>query len=353
MTQVRILHYLNQFFAGMGGEDKADMPLDFREGPLGPGKRLQNLLGDSAKIVATAYCGDNYFVENTDRVLEAIRRMAKDHDALIAVAGPAFAAGRYGFACNEVCHHLSTSAGLRCVTGMFIENPGVDGYRQYRDMGVFLLPTSDAVTGMENALSRMAQFISRLAAGSTIGPPFEEGYIPRGFRLVEVKSKSGAERAVDMLLNKVAGRSFSTEIPVESLEAIPVPPGMKNLKRACIAVVSTSGVVPKGNPDSFKGNRNTQWKKYPIDKLDSMKDSEWEVMHGGYNTQFMKENPNYGVPLDVLRKLEREGVFARAYRHFYATTGVAALISAMQVVGREVVLDMKAEGVDAVLLVAT
>ena len=113
MTHVRILHYLNQFFAGMGGEDKADMPLDFREGPLGPGKRLQNLLGDSAKIVATAYCGDNYFVENTDRVLEAIRRMAKDHDALIAVAGPAFAAGRYGFACNEVCHHLSTSAGLR------------------------------------------------------------------------------------------------------------------------------------------------------------------------------------------------------------------------------------------------
>jgi len=94
---------------------------------------------------------------------------------------------------------------------------------------------------------------------------------------------------------------------------------------ARIAVVSTAGVVLKGNPDSFKGNRNTQWKKYAIGKLHSMKDSEWEVMHGGYNTQFMKENPNYGVPLDVLRKLEREGVFAGVYPYFYTTPGVAAL----------------------------
>ena len=43
MGKVRVMHYVNQFFAGVGGEDKADVPLDFREGSLGPGNRLQAL----------------------------------------------------------------------------------------------------------------------------------------------------------------------------------------------------------------------------------------------------------------------------------------------------------------------
>ncbi|MBI4523518.1 MAG: glycine/betaine/sarcosine/D-proline family reductase selenoprotein B [Deltaproteobacteria bacterium] len=353
MPRVRVLHYLNQFFAGIGGEDKAGMPLDYRKGALGPGKRLQTLLGDSAEIVVTAYCGDNYFSEHTDTVVQAIAEIAKSRDVNIVVAGPAFSAGRYGFACAEVCHCLAKSAGLSCVSGMFAENPGVDSYQQYKDNNVFLLPTSDAVTGMEDALLRIADFTAKLARGSKIGSPAEEGYIARGYRVIEIKSKNGADRAIDMLLNKIAARPFSTEIPVENLEPITVPPRVSNLKNACLALVSTSGVVPKGNPDGFKGNRNTQWKKYSIEKLDSMKRGEWEVMHGGYNTQFIKDNPNYGVPLDVFRKLESEGVFGRTHSYFYATTGSGGLISAMQTIGREIVSDMKVAGVSSALLVST
>jgi len=353
MAQARVMHYLNQFFAGMGAEDKADVPPGFREETLGPGKRLQSLLGDSAKIVVTAYCGDNYFAENTDKVLEAILQMAKNHDVEIVVAGPAFAAGRYGFACNEVCHFLSTSAGLHCVTGMFVENPGVDSYRQYKDRRVFLLSTPDAITSMEDALSRMAQFVSKLASGSAIGSAAEEGYIPRGIRADEVVSKSGGERAFDMLLDKLAGRSFATEIPIEKFEEVPVAPPIANLKDAHLALVSTSGVTVAGNPYGFKMFRNTQWRKYSIDKLGSMKDASWDVIHAGYSTGFMSDNPDYGVPLDACRALERGGVFGKLHPYFYGTTGVWGAILAMQTIGREMAVDMKAEGVDAALLVST
>ena len=120
MSQFRVMHYLNQFFAGVGGEDKADVPLYSQEGPMGPGKRLQDLLRDSANIVITTYCGDNYFSEHTDDVLGKISQIARDQAVDIVVAGPAFEAGRYGFACIEVCHFLSSSAGLPCVTGMYV-----------------------------------------------------------------------------------------------------------------------------------------------------------------------------------------------------------------------------------------
>ena len=69
--------------------------------------------------------------------------------------------------------------------------------------------------------------------------------------------------------------------------------------------------------------------------------------------EVMYDNPNYGVPLDVCREMEKEGVFARLSPYFYGTTGVDALIPVMQAIGKEMANDMKAEGVDAALLVST
>ena len=344
---------MNQFFAGIGGEDKADVPVGLLKGAVGPGKRLQELLGDTIEIVVTAYCGDDYFAEHSDEALASILGIARDHNVNLLVAGPAFASGRHGFACVEVCHAVSTSLDLDCVTAMYPENPGVETYKQYKDRGVFAFPTTEIVSGMGEALLKIAQFISKLVAGSAMGPASEEGYIPRGFRKDVIVSESGVDRAVDMLLAKVAGGPFTTEIPVEHLEAIPVAPRIVNLAGACLALATTSGVLPQGNPDGFKAYRNNQWRKYSIDKLDTMKNTGWDVLHGGYNNIFIRDNPNYGVPLDVCRELEREGSFARLYPDYYMTTGVNAAIPVMQQIGREMVADMKAEGVDAALLVST
>jgi len=347
------MHYLNQFFAGMGAEDKADAPLGFREEALGPGKRLQSLLGDSAKIVVTAYCGDNYFAANTDKVVEEIIKIARDRNVEVVVAGPAFAAGRYGFACDEVCHALNNKAGLPCVTAMYPENPGVDGYRQYKDNGVFLLPTSDAITDMDDALSRMAQFVLKLASGAAIGPAAEEGYLPRGIRLDMDAAKTGAERAIDMLADKLAGRPFDSEIPIEVFEEVPIPPPIADIKKACIALASTTGLTLPGNPYGFKMARNTKFEKYDISNMNSMKEAGWDVVHAGYGATFMIDDPNYGIPLDASRELEREGAFGRLYPYFYGTTGVEGAISDMDAIGSGIAADMKAEGVDGIFIVST
>ena len=156
-----------------------------------------------------------------------------------------------------------------------------------------------------------------------------------------------------MLLNKLAGRSFVTEIPIESLEAIPVPPRIANPGDIHLALVSSAGVNPPGNPAGFTVGKNTRWGKFSIEKLSSMKGAKWDVIHSGYNTAFMRDTPNCGVPLDVCREMEREGVFARLYPLFYGTSGGGGTISDMQTIGREMARDIKSEGLDAVLLVST
>ena len=79
MAKYKIVHYLNQFFGGIGGEDKAD----FRAGStekkvIGPGTGTGTRdSGDDYEIVATVICGDNYFGENLDEATDTIVEMVK------------------------------------------------------------------------------------------------------------------------------------------------------------------------------------------------------------------------------------------------------------------------------------
>ena len=64
MAKLKVVHYINQFFAQIGGEEKADYPAEIRVGEVvGPGMALMQKFGDDAEIIATVVCGDSYFNE--------------------------------------------------------------------------------------------------------------------------------------------------------------------------------------------------------------------------------------------------------------------------------------------------
>ena len=128
---------------------------------------------------------------------------------------------------------------------------------------------------------------------------------------------------------------------------------MEDLSSATVAVVTTSGVVPWGNPDGFRTFRNTFWRKYGIGELRTMERGVWEAVHGGYNVANMNENPLYGVPLDALRELEAARTFGHLYPAYYVIPGNQGAPSVMQRVGREIAEDLKKNGVTAALLVST
>ena len=96
---IKVIHYLNQFFAGIGGEEKADIPFSVAEGSRGVGKALEKEFGHIAYIVETFYAGDNYANEQSDLFLEAALARLRQIKPDVLVAGPAFNAGRYGLTC--------------------------------------------------------------------------------------------------------------------------------------------------------------------------------------------------------------------------------------------------------------
>jgi glycine reductase len=350
-----IVHVVNQFFAGFGGEDKAGMPVGVIEGSAGAARGLQLQLGGEAKIGCTIYYGDNYFHEHKEDAMKAILDAVRSAQPQVLVAGPAFNSGRYGVSCVEVCNAVANTLGIPCVTAMHEENPGVGTYRDFANSRVYCLPTAESAAGMNDALKRLAKFAIRLAHGETVGPAQREGYIPRGIRRLEKTDRPGVERAIEMLLKKIKQEPFVSELPMKVWDDTPAAPPLAQVRDCNIALVTTSGVVPWGNPDRFKTYCNTHWQKYNVAELKELEPGKWETVHGGYNVAYMNQNPHYGVPLDALRALESEGAIGRGklYPAYYVIPGNQGSPAVMRRVGQEIAADLKKDGVEGVLFVAT
>src|ERR671922_1026593 len=199
-SPLRVVHYLNQFFAGIGGEDVANIPPRVQQGPVGSGRPLQQVLRDQGTVVATLICGDNFLQDARDTALAAIIAVLQDLKPDVVIAGPAFESGRYGLACAEVCK-AAQGVGIPALTGMHPDNPGVESGRPE----VFIVPTAASPVDMQAALASMVRLALKLGRKEPLGPAEVEGFLPRGLRRVYPRQAPGYQRALDMLAAKLKG----------------------------------------------------------------------------------------------------------------------------------------------------
>ena len=68
-----VICYINQFFAGIGGEDKADYEPEIRDGVMGPTAAINQMLAEiDAQVTTTIICGDNFMSTHRDEAIERI-----------------------------------------------------------------------------------------------------------------------------------------------------------------------------------------------------------------------------------------------------------------------------------------
>ena len=347
--KVRVIHYINQFFGQVGGEEKADIAPFSKEGPIGPGMLLRHLLGEKGEVIATIVCGDTYFANNIEKAKKEVLQLLAPHKPDLILAGPAFNAGRYGIACGEVCKLAKEELGIETVTGMYPENPGVELCRRE----VYIIETGSSARNMTEAMAKMVQLGFKLAFKETIGQPQKEGFLPRGIRRNTISENFGSERAICALLAKIKGEPFFTEIKPPLFDQVRPAPPIKDLSHSIIALVTEGGLVPKGNPDHIESARATRYGVYSLEGLDRLDKERFESIHMGYDTTFVNEDPNRLVPVDVMREIEQEGMIARLHPYIYTTTGVATFIENSKKIGRDMARALKEAEVSGVILTST
>lgn len=346
---IKAVHYVNQFFAGIGGEEKADTKPHVAETLPPISAQLNAKLGEDIEVVATVVCGDGYFNENIEEASAELLEMIKGFNPELFIAGPAFNAGRYGVAAGTITKVVKDALNIPCLTGMYVENPGADMFKKE----VYIVETADSAAGMRKALPKIAKLASKLAKGEEIGSPAEEGYMARGIRVNYFHEDRGSKRAVDMLIKKIKGEEFETEYPMPDFDRVDPNPAVKDLSKATIALVTSGGIVPKGNPDRIESSSASKYGEYSIAGVKDLTEATHETAHGGYDPVYANEDADRVLPVDVLRDLEKEGVIGKLYDYFYTTVGNGTAVANAKKFAAEIGKKLKADGVDAVVLTST
>ena len=350
---MKAILYLNQFFGQIGGEELADHEPEIREGLVGPAMALQAALGDQVTVTHTVICGDNCMGSRTEEAIERILDFLDGKPFDIFFAGPAFRAGRYGAACGHICDAVQKKFGVPVVTSMNDENPGVEMYRSR--MVIFKGGASAAA--MKNDVTKMAKYGLKLLNGEKLLPAADEGYFGRGIRdqVWLDPPVSAADRVVDMLLKKIKGEPFQTELPIPKSNLVPIAPAISpdELSKMEVALITSGGIVPVGNPDRIQSASATKWGKYDIAALDDLKKGEYMTIHAGYDPAAANNDPDRVVPLDAMRAFQKAGKIGGVYKFFYTTVGTGTTQAEAGRMGREIAGELKKSGIRAAILTST
>lgn len=350
MGKLKVVHYINQFFGNIGGEEKADYPVEKRIGEaIGPGILFNNVFKDECEIIGTIICGDTYYSENSVKATNEILEIVKELNPDIFIAGPAFNAGRYGFACGSIAKEVQERLKIVSLTGMYVENPGADMFKDK----LYIISTKNNATGMKDAVNKMSSLALKLFKGDEIGSSCEEGYIPNGTRVNFFEKERGSKRAVNMLLKKMNGEKFDTEYPMPNFDRVTPNSAIKDISKCKIALVTSGGIVPKGNPNHIESSSASKYGEYNIDGVEYLTSEEYETAHGGYDPVYANQDPNRVVPVDVLREMEKSNLIGKLHNKFYSTVGNGTAVASAMVYAKEIAEKLISDEVDAVILTST
>lgn len=350
MSKLKALYYINQFYAGIGGEEKADIGLQIFKEKKGPALGIEKYWNDEMEVVKVIACGDN-FINNNEKyesILPEIDSILEEIKPDVFIAGPAFNAGRYGVACAKITDYVRQK-GIPAVTSMYYENPAVKMYVKSN----YIIETPETAAGMRKVLPKLGAFSLKLAKGEKILASRFEGYLPKGYRYNEYHEYTGAKRVVDILLKKLNNKPYKTEVPLRGFETVTPAAAIKDKKEIYAALITTGGLVPMGNPDKLKQAFSVTYGKYNVEGIDTVQKGKYESIHGGYDTTIADDNPNRLIPLDAARLLEKEGTIKKVYKEFFSTCGVGTNVESSKDIGKRIAAELKASGVNVAFLTST
>lgn len=345
-NKFRVVCFINQFFGAVGGEEKADIGFSVSEKPIGPTVLIDNLLKGEGEVVATIICGDNYFADNIEEALSEGLKLVKKYKPDIFFSGPSFNAGRYGISSGNMASYVAKELNIPTVTAMYEENPAVELFRK----DTYIIKTGIYSSSMKLAVEKMINLGFRLLKGEKIFGAEAEGYIKRDLILNERCEKNSAQRAIDMLLKKVKGESFISEILPPIFDKVEAAPPIKDIKKAKIAIVTDGGLIPESNPDKLKPNGSTNWGYYDFNELISNKHY---VIHSGYDGTSVLDNPYRLLPYDALLECVSENKIGSLDEKVYIACGNCASISASKDIGIEMAQKLIERDVQGVILTST
>ena len=230
---------------------------------------------------------------------------------------------------------------------MYEENPGVEIYKKF----AYIVSVGNSAASMRKAVPAMSNLVNKILNDQETSPS-EDGYFTR-YRKNFNTDKRGSLRAVEMLVKKLRQEEYETEYPMPDFDKVEPGKALDKLEGAKIALVTSGGIVPKGNPDHIESSSASKYGKYDISNVDDLDSDSYETAHGGYDPSYANEDSDRVLPVDVLREKEKSGEIGELFPYFYTTTGNGTAVASAKQFASEIAGELEENGVDAVILTST
>ena len=117
--------------------------------------------------------------------------------------------------------------------------------------------------------------------------------------------------------------------------------------------MTSGGIVPKGNPDHIESSSASKFGRYDISSFEDLTAADHETAHGGYDPVYANEDADRVLPVDVLRKMEKEGKIGGIYPYFFTTVGNGTAVASAKKYGEAIGKELRDAGIKAAILTST
>ncbi|MDB0441077.1 GrdB-related putative oxidoreductase [Clostridioides difficile] len=167
----KIVMILDQIQAGAGGKEKSNIPPAGKSSPLGPGVMMEPFLKES-KVIATLFCGDEFFINNEEEVTNKMIAMVKKLNPDVVICGPSFNYENFSKMSAILSKNINNKTDIPAFAAMSEEN--TDIINEYKnDICIVKTPKKGGI-GLNDSLNNICKLAKSIANKEDITSMREE-----------------------------------------------------------------------------------------------------------------------------------------------------------------------------------
>lgn len=164
---MKILMIFDQIQAGFGGKERGDLELGGKKMAIGSASMFEKYLADvDGTIIATLYCGDDFYLNNKKSVTKKLVAMTKKISPDVVICGPAFNYEKYALLCSEVGYFIEKHTQIPVVAAMSAEcDDAIAAHKD--DLTIVKMPKKGGI-GLTDSLKKILELAALKANNQPI-----------------------------------------------------------------------------------------------------------------------------------------------------------------------------------------
>ena len=155
---MNVVLIFDQGLAGAGGKSNPNVGLNAVKGGIGSALMLEpHFAKIGAKVSATLYCGNEYFLDNKEEVVKKMTAMVKKVNPDFVLCGPCFNFPDYALMAAMISTSILENTDIKSCAMMSVENG--ETIEEYKDKTPIVKMPKKGGTGLNDSISNLCELI--------------------------------------------------------------------------------------------------------------------------------------------------------------------------------------------------